>query len=72
MVPTTSYLCNTGHKWVSYPHSDISAPSDDGSLAAKIAMMERRLKGMEQLQDKFDKLEKLVDNINNRLKEFEE
>lgn len=33
--------------------------------------MERKLKGMEQLQDKFEKLEKLVHDISNRLEELE-
>ena len=72
VVPNTSHLRDAGHKQALRPRSDISAPSDDGSLAVKIAAMERRLEGMEQLQDRFDKLEKLVDDINNQLKEFEE
>ena len=70
-VPTTSHICEAGRKRASRPHDNISAASDDGSLAGKIAAMERKLEGMEQLQDKFDKLEQLVHDIDNRLKEFE-
>jgi len=62
-VPSILWLLKPAKSKPSHSHSDTSPASNDGSNSARIAALERRM-------DHLEKIEKMVHDLNRRLKDI--